>query len=142
MAFVKQSTFKSTPALKQLIYYRDFPIEFRSIDSSGDIETTENADAIKGAIKNLLLTDRGERFFNPLLGSDIRKLLFENATPMTQDLLIQFIKDTISQYEPRAQVLDVIVSEDIDNHRYAVTLTFSVINKREPISLSLLLGKQ
>lgn len=142
MAFVKQGTYKSTPALKQIVYYRDFPITFPMIDSSNDLELIENADAIRNSIRNLLLTDRGERFFNPVLGSDIRKILFENATPLTKDVLIKFVKDTISEYEPRAQVLNVEVSDDIDGHRYAVTVTFSVINKQEPVSLSLLLGKQ
>jgi phage baseplate assembly protein W len=89
----------------------------------------------------LLLTRRGERFFNPSLGSDIEYILFENASPAMEKVLEDLIRTTIDNYEPRARIIDVQVTSDEDSHLITATIVFSIINKQEPIVLDLILNR-
>jgi phage baseplate assembly protein W len=106
-----------------------------------DLVLHTNEDAVKRSIRNIILTDRGERMFNPLIGSNIRSLLFENFSPQTASLLRDFIKSAIENFEPRATVIDVYVQALPDESAYAATIVFSVINKTEPVTLELLLNR-
>jgi phage baseplate assembly protein W len=90
---------------------------------------------------NLLMTDKGERLFQPNIGTNIRQLLFENFTPQTTTLLKQFISETIDNHEPRANLLDVTVSPDDDNNSLIVSLIVEVINNQDPVTLSLVLER-
>lgn len=106
-----------------------------------DVFLIENEDAVKQSILNILLTNKTERFFNPLYGSDINKILFENITPQTTTQLISFIENAINNFEPRANLIDVLASPSPDENAYSVTVIFSVINKTEPITLDFLLNR-
>ena len=75
---------------------------------SDDVAVKTNENAVKQAIKNLLLTDRGERLFQPDIGGNIRKMLFENITPQTITVLEQMIQDVLDVYEPRANIIDIV----------------------------------
>jgi phage baseplate assembly protein W len=121
--------------------YSDFTTSFDIHPTKLDLVTTTNDEAVKRSIRNLLLTDRGERLFNPILGSDIRSLLFENFSPQTESSLRDYIETTINNYEPRANLIDVIVSALLEANAYSVTVVFSVINKSEPIVLDILLNR-
>lgn len=111
------------------------------IAGSRDVQIIKNEEAIKTSIKNILLTDKTERFFNPTFGSDIKALLFENIDPASEITLKNFIITAIENYEPRANLLDVIVSPLIDENAYYVSITFSVINSQEPVQLEILLNR-
>ena len=100
-----------------------------------------NVDAVKQSIRNLLLTDRGERPFQPDLGGNIRAMLFESATPQTFDFAKQHIEAMIESYEPRADVMDVVVSGDPDSHTMFIQIVFRVINIQDPITLEVILER-
>ena len=106
-----------------------------------DVFLIDNEDAVKQSILNILLTNRSERPFNPLFGSDVNKILFENITPQTTTQLISFIENAIQNFEPRANLIDVLASPLPDENAYSVTVVFSVINKTEPITLDFLLNR-
>lgn len=100
-----------------------------------------NVDAVKQSIRNLILTDRGERPFQPDLGGNIRASLFEPMTPQTFNRLQREIETLIDAYEPRAELLDVVVSGDVDTHEIFVQIVFMVINIQDPVTLEIVLER-
>lgn len=139
MAVVKRSTLKETQ--KQNIYYSDLQTNLAIHPNKKDLTRTFNDDAVKRSIRNILLTNRGEKLMNPQFGSDIRSLLFENMTPVTESLLKDYVANAISNYEPRANIIAINVTALYDYDAYAITVVFSVINKKEPITLELLINR-
>lgn len=123
------------------VLYSDFYNNFDVHPNKKDLVTSSNEDAVKNAIRNLLLTERGEKLFNPLYGSNIRTLLFENVTPQSESLLREYITNAIQNYEPRAQLIEVYVSALPDENAYNATIVFSVINSSQPVVLELILDR-
>lgn len=121
--------------------FSDFLTDFDIHPVKKDVVRNTNEEAVKRSIKNLLLTNRGDRLFNPTLGSNIRSLLFELDTPATEQILQDYITTTIENYEPRALVSEVRVLSDDDNHTISATIVFSIINKQEPVILELILNR-
>jgi len=141
MAAIKQGAFKTTPEQKQIVYFSDFDLTFRRRAGSKDIVLEQNVEAVKSSIRNIVFTNRGERMFNPTFGCDVRKMLFENDSPIVADVIKDFIKRAIEDFEPRARVIDVIADTDDSGHRYNITIVFSIINMTEPTSISFALGR-
>ena len=140
MAIVRKSQTRTQTSLNSVVYadlFNDFDIHPNKLD----LVLHNNEDAVMRSIKNILLTNRGEKFFNPLFGSDIKSILFENFSPQTETMLREYVKIAIQNFEPRANLIDVIVSALIDQNAYAVTVIFSVINRSEPIKLEFLLDR-
>ena len=108
-------------------------MNFTKNPATNDVARLTDIEAVKRAVRNLILTNRFERPFHPEIGSDIRSLLFENMTPVVEVLLKDRIKETIDVYEPRADVTDIIVSGDTDRNEYRVQIEFRVLNIPDPI---------
>jgi len=140
MAIVVRKT-KTTPQTSKPIVYSDFYSNFDLELVKRDLLSYKNEDSVKRSIRNILLTDRGERFFNPTFGSDIRKMLFENFSPSTEQVVADLIKTAIGNHEPRANVIDVNVSGNPDQNSMYINIVFSVINKAEPVTLELILNR-
>ena len=68
-------------------------------------------------------------------------MLFENVTPQTSQTLAKLIQTAIENFEPRAQLHEVQCTPSPDENAYAVTVTFSTINRTEPITLDFLLNR-
>lgn len=125
-----------TPLQKKRILYADFRKDLLLNPVSSDLARVTNEEAVKDSIVNLLLTNRGERFFRPNLGSDIQTMLFENVSPLTILSIEEMVKSTISNYEPRANVIDVNVKANEDYNDITVTIVFNVVNSETPITLT------
>ena len=140
MAIVtKKDRFTSTR--KQPVYYSDFLATMETAAGSKDLIALENTDAVKNSIRNIVLTNRGERLFNYDFGCDIRALLFENIEPSTESALKSLIETAITNFEPRAKLINTIVSGQPDLNAYTVTIVFSTINSAEPQVLDLILTR-
>jgi len=140
MALVIKKT-KSTPQTATPVIYSDFYSNLDLELVKKDLLSYKNEDSVKRSIRNILLTDKGERFFNPTFGSDIRKMLFENFSPATEQVIADLIKTAIGNHEPRANVINVNVSGDPDQNSMYINIVFSVINKAEPVTLELILNR-
>jgi phage baseplate assembly protein W len=140
MAIVVRKT-KITPQTAKPLVYSDFYSNFDLELVKKDLLSYKNEDSVKRSIRNILLTDKGERFFNPTFGSDIRKMLFENFSPSTEQVVADLIKTAIGNHEPRANVIDVNVSGNPDQNSMYINIVFSVINKAEPVTLELILNR-
>lgn len=123
------------------IYYSDLDINLDKHPVSGDVVRSTNDLAVVRAIKNLVLTDFYERPFKPTVGCNVRKLLFENFTPDIQEIVRQTIIDTIREFEPRCNNIDVKVTPYEDQNALTITIIFSLINREEPITLDFYLDR-
>lgn len=127
--------------IQSQVYYSDIDTNLTINPISEDVGRITNENAIRRSIRNLLLTDYYERPFKPDIGSNIRKLLFELITPITIELLQKGISDVINNYEPRANLIDVVCTPYEDNNAIDVTIVFSIINREEPITMQLSLDR-
>lgn len=126
-----------TPLTEKREFYSDFKMDLAISPVNQDLSRVINEEAVKSSIKNLLLTNKGERLFQPELGCDIRRMLFENATP-DQLLIIQdMVKTTIALHEKRADVLDVQVTTGLDSNTVEISIIFNVVNRETPVSMSI-----
>tara|TARA_B110000503_G_scaffold91779_1_gene138518 strand:+ start:886 stop:1329 length:444 start_codon:yes stop_codon:yes gene_type:complete len=108
--------------------YSDLDLSLIPHPQKKDIIPLTDIDAVRQSVKNLILTARYERPFQPQLGSNIRSLLFENSDTTTSYLIKNYIKEVINQYEPRVNGLIIEVDDDSDNNAYYITVTFNVIS--------------
>ena len=106
--------------------YKDLDLFFAFKSSTKDINKVTDILAVKRSVRNLILTNRFERPFHPEIGANVRALLFENMTPVTEQLLTERIADTLRVYEPRAVLNDVVVSGSLDTNTYTATIKFYV----------------
>jgi hypothetical protein len=121
--------------------YSDFLSNLNPHPVAKDIVKYVNEQAVAKSIRNLMLTNRRERFFQPDLGSNIRSLLFEPMGSDTAQLIISFIRQTLENYEPRAKILNIQAVPDYDNNLYQVKVVFMVINKQEPVTVDVTLDR-
>lgn len=129
-----------SPLVKET-YYSDFLIDLNPHPVVKDIVKYTNEYTVIASIKNLLLTNKGERLYQPDIGGDIRRLLFEPIGESTSELLSVAVQQTIANHEPRAKVTKVDVQAVPDNNLYVVTITFYVINNVEPITTNITLSR-
>jgi len=130
-----------TPKSKKPNLYSDFRKDLTISPVSKDLALLKDEDAVKQAIKNLILTDPGERLMQPYIGAGIRAMLFENLTPGTLRLIEKRIRTTIESYEPRADLIDVTASSTIDDNAVSIVVRFYVRNVDAPIQLDVILEK-
>ena len=117
--------------------YSDIPTNFDIHPIKKDLVMITDDISVKKSIRNLILTNPYERFFNPTLGSGINRSLFENITADTEYTIKQHIKETINNFEPRANLINVVVQAASDSNGYNVTIVFSINNNVNPITLTL-----
>ena len=91
------------------------------------VPTYQTRDQIKANLVNYLLTNRGERVFNPNFGADLRNLLFENILDTTTEYLRERIQNDISLYFPEVQVRQIIFDNIPDTNTINFTLTYEVV---------------
>lgn len=121
--------------------YTDLDLDFMRNPKTDLLILKTGREAIKRSVRNIILTNQYERPFQSYIGSGIKKLLFENYTPMTNILLEDTIRLTLENFEPRITVQDVVVTDDIDNNGFSVSISFVIKNTNEPIITSVFLER-
>ena len=113
-----------TPLRNKRVMYSDFYKDLITNPISNDLALRTNEESIKESIRNLILTDRGERLMQPNIGSDVRASLFENATPVTLRILEERVRDVINNYEPRASIINI----DVTTCHYKTITTYTAVH--------------
>jgi phage baseplate assembly protein W len=121
--------------------YKDLDITFQAHPVTGDVVRKSGESAVYQSIANLLQTGRYERLWQPNLHSKLREKLFEPIDAITASAISAEIKTTIGKHEPRVDLTSVRVSPDHDNNGYNVTLEFFLINRADPLELTLFLER-
>jgi phage baseplate assembly protein W len=130
-----------SPLRKKRTLYSDFFKDLTVNPVSNDLAFRTNEEAIKESLRNLILTDRGERLMQPNLGSDVRSSLFENATPVTLKILEERVREVINNFEPRVSLIDVDVTSFYDDNKVQVTIYFYVKNREDPLSVDVFIER-
>lgn len=130
-----------TPKTKKVTIYSDFKKNLEISPLSQDLTLNKDEDSVKESIKNLILTDRGERLMQPNLGGNIQAMLFENITPSVIKLIEENVRTTINLYEPRAELQDVTVTSNIDDNAVYIRITFYIKNVEQPIDLDVFIER-
>ena len=103
--------------------YKDFDLSFSLNPITGDIGSKTDANAINQSLKNLVNTN----YFQPLLGCNIRALLFELADPVTKNDLKTNIQQVISNYEPRIAIQELRVDDLSDQNAYNIRIVYRIL---------------
>jgi phage baseplate assembly protein W len=119
--------------------YVDFSSGFEKSPVTGDLALVVDEESVKASVRNLVLTQKGERLFQPEVGCKVHDLLFDQLDPMTEDLMRVTIEQCVRNWEPRAQVLTVTARESTSGDGVDLTITFSVVNLPEPVTLTVFL---
>lgn len=117
----------------------DIDLNFMAHPVTKDVTVKTNEQAIKSSIRNLILTSNYEKPFHPEIGSQIKSLLFEPATPMLPIMLRKAIEFTIYNFEPRVSLTNVEATVSEDENSIDVTVEFVIINTSTPVALDLIL---
>jgi phage baseplate assembly protein W len=121
--------------------FSDLDFNFTAHPVTKDLTRRYDENAIKTALKNLLLTSNYERPFHSEIGSPIRRMLFEPATPLLAASLKQAVINTINTFEPRVELTTVSVNVDQDSYTVGISIEFKIINTTRPITLDLTLER-
>ena len=112
--------------------FKDISMTFQSNPLNGDLIGIKNENAIARSVRNIVFTLPGEKFFDPEFGSRISRTLFENLDNISASTIRDEIEQSIKNFEPRVQLLDVNVSPDFDNNSYDVTIIYEIIGADVP----------
>lgn len=123
------------------VQYSDLNLKLKLHAEHKDIIPLRDIDAVKQSVKNLILTSKRDRLFQPWLGSGLRDLLFEPADAITISAIKREIYDVINKYEPRVSVLAVDVLDESDTNSYRVSITFQMINLLKEVSVEFYLER-
>lgn len=121
--------------------FTDLDLNFIAHPISRDIVKKYDEVAIKQSLKNLVMTLNYERPFHPEIGSQVMHLLFEPASPVTQNMLEAAIRDTINNFEPRINLLKVDVKFNNDNNTVYIVIIFKIINTEKPLMVDFTLQR-
>ena len=112
--------------------FKDISMTFQSNPLNDDLIAIKNESAIARSIRNIVFTTPGEKFFNQSFGSRITESLFENIDEITATIIVDEIRQSIDNYEPRVEVDDVKAFPDYENNSFDVTITYDVIGSEIP----------
>jgi phage baseplate assembly protein W len=121
--------------------YSDLDFSFTRTPGRNDIALSYDEMAVVRAVRYLLLTKHYERPFQPNLGSGIQQLLFEPISPITAATLKTEIESVIINHEPRVNLVQVTIDEDIDRNAYSITIEFYIGNNVQTTSVNLILER-
>ena len=107
--------------------FKDISMSFKYNPLSGDLISLSNENAIARAVRNIVLTTPGEKFFDPDFGSSVSEILFENVDDITAISIEDEIKNCLANYEPRVELIDVNVDPNFDQNQFDVIITYRII---------------
>jgi len=142
-AFAQEDTDLQTASISttRVRDYVDIDLTFKAKPSSGEIFKKNGAASVKQAIKTLVMTNLLEKPFRPRFGGNIRAQLFELADRGKSSVLRRNIIQNIQVFEPRAEIIDVIVNLQPDRHSLDVTIKFKVVNTDEEVEFTTTLAR-
>ena len=112
--------------------FKDISLSFNAHPVTNDIQILKNENAIKRSVRNLVQTIPRERFFNPILGTDIRGSLFDFVDFGTASVIEKQIQTTIDNFEPRVENLQIEVFPRPDDNEFEVNIYFDIIGQEFP----------
>ena len=113
--------------------FKDISLSFTPHPVTKDLTILKNENAIKKSVRNLVQTIPTERFFNSVLGSEVRDSLFEFVDFGTASVIQDQILNTIENFEPRVDDVSVEVEPRPDTNEFEVTVFFTIVGQETPV---------
>jgi phage baseplate assembly protein W len=126
---------------KEIKRYLDLDLNFDIHPIKKDVSRLSGVDAVKRSLRNLIQLGKYERKFHPEIYSNVRQMLFENATPETEGLLRDLIAEVIEKHEPRCILKDIVVQYAPDENGLLVKIIFFVDNEADEQEFSTILER-
>jgi len=112
--------------------FKDVSASFQINPLNNDLVALKNASAISRSVRNIVFTSPGEKFFQPIFGSRVSELLFDNMDEISALSIRDEISNSIKRFEPRVNLKNVLVKPDFDSNQYDVTIQYSIIGADVP----------
>tara|TARA_B100001939_G_scaffold346389_1_gene365052 strand:+ start:72 stop:473 length:402 start_codon:yes stop_codon:yes gene_type:complete len=112
--------------------FKDVSMTFQRNPLNGDILGLKNENAIARSIRNIVFTIPGEKFFNQSFGSDINQSLFMNIDEISAVIIKDQISSSISKFEPRVNLVEVVINPNFDNNSFDATVIYEIIGADIP----------
>ena len=106
--------------------FKDISLSFSPHPVTKDLPVIINERAVVRSVRNLVETIPTERFFNTLLGTDIRGSLFENFSRTTVNVIEDQIRDSVRNFEPRVRNIGIEVTSFPDDNTFEVKVLFDI----------------
>ena len=113
--------------------FKDLSMSFQRNPLNEDLIAIRNANAISRSVRNIIMTEPGEKFFQPEFGSRVSKLLFENVDDITASQIQEEIEYSISNFEPRVIIQDISVTADNDTASFETVIIYEIVGADAPI---------
>jgi phage baseplate assembly protein W len=126
---------------------KDFDLAFRKHPTTGKLIIKKDDEAIKQAVKNLVLTNHYEKPFHPEFGGNVRAFLFENFNSITKSEFETMVNIAIGNYETRIQLQSeegkpsVTVKEEPDENSLMVSIRFRNVTTLNDVTLDVNLNR-
>jgi len=121
--------------------FKDLAISFNANPSTGDIGVVKNVNAIKQSVRNLILTEFGERPFQQNIGSRVKALLFEPWDPFSVDSIKGEIMNCLQRLEPRIEVTNVNIRDESDTNAAFVSIDYTIVGETQTQTVDFLLER-
>ena len=112
--------------------FKDLSMTFKSNPLNDDLIGLKNENAIARSIRNIIMTVRGEKFFDENFGSRVSQLLFENVDDLTASSIQEEIEFSITNYEPRVKLLNVSINVNNDEGSFDAVINYEIIGADVP----------
>jgi phage baseplate assembly protein W len=107
--------------------FKDISMSFQVNPLNLDLIALKNETAIARSVRNIVFTLPGEKFFDSNFGSRISNSLFENVDEISASIIRDEIRNSITNYEPRVELIDVQTTPDYDNASFDVLIQYRII---------------
>ena len=122
--------------------YSDLDLFFGKRTVGSDINKVTDIQAVKRSVRNLILLNTYDKPFHPEIAGGVREMLFEPMTPMIAQIIARKVEDVIDNFEPRARLVGVRATPDLDRNAYELSVHFYVVNApTELVDLTVMLER-
>ena len=112
--------------------FKDINLSFKRHPVTNDVLTIRNEDAIKRSVRNIIFTILGEKPFEPNFGSVISESLFDLNTSLNEVRVSDEIKQSLLNYEPRIDNINVTVTVAPDTNEMNCTVQYEIVGLPTP----------
>ena len=122
--------------------YSDLDLFFGKRVVGSDVNKITDIQAVKRSVRNLILLNTYDKPFHPEIAGGVREMLFENMTPIVAQIIARKVEDVIENFEPRARLVGVRATPNLDRNAYELSIYFYVVNApTELVDMSVMLER-
>jgi phage baseplate assembly protein W len=111
-----------------------YPFDNRVFNS-----TYTTKDQLRSNLINFLLTNKGEKLFDPNFGTDLKYRLFEPIDDTLEELITNSLTDGVQQYLPELEISSFIYNPSEDQNKVEISVTYKYLldNTTDTVNLQI-----